>query len=312
MERIYIGIDVSKKSFDLYRLPDEHHQIFDNDKEGIKACLKTMKTRLQPLVALESTGGYERELALALHQAGIPTAVVNPRRIRDFAKACGQLAKTDKIDARMIATYAATLKPPARGVLDVHRQELKALVARRGQLVKMHTAELNRMEHSFDETVADSINAILCAIEAQQETVEKQIEKHIDNTPEFKRCKSILLSVPGIGETTACMLVSEVPELGRLNRREIASLIGVAPVNRDSGSFRGKRMTGGGRRHVRTSLFMPTLVAIQHNPSIRFFYQRLLDNGKEKMTAVIACMRKFLTILNTMVAHQEYWRQKYT
>ena len=187
---------------------------------------------------------------------------------------------------------------------------MKALVARRHQLVQMHTAETNRLEHARDKAIVQSIRTILQTLERQMDKVEQQIRDQIDHMPELKQKTQQLESVPGIGETTASLLVTELPELGRLNRRQIAALVGVAPINRDSGTYRGKRMTGGGRRHLRARLFMPTLVAVRHNPVIHTFYQRLLRQGKTKMVALIAAMRKLLTILNTMLKKNETWKPR--
>ena len=310
--KTYLGIDVAKRFFDLYDSTEEKHQRFDNNRQGIAACVQDLKNRQPTLIVMENTGGYEMDLAVALYDAELPVAVVNPKRIRDFARATGRLAKTDKIDARIIAQYAATLQPPAQGVWDAHARAIKALVARRHQLVGMRTAEKNRLEHVGDRAIARSIAAVIKTIERELTKVEQNLHDQITRTPELQQKTDQLKSVPGIGDTTAMMLVAEVPELGCLNRRQIAALIGVAPINRDSGTFRGKRMTGGGRRGVRARLYMPTLVAIQFNPVIREFYQRLVDTGKSKMTAVVAAMRKLLTILNTMLAKNQSWRPKTT
>ena len=306
----YIGIDVAKRFFDLYDTAAQKHAHFENTPAGIKTCMDQLAPRRPALIVLENTGGYETDLAVALQAAGLPVAVVNPRRIREFARATGQLAKTDRIDAQIIARYAAMLQPPPRGVWDAQTRAIKALVARRHQLVEMRTAEKNRREHAGDAAITKSIAAVIKAIERELEKVERQLHDLISRTPELQHKAETLKSVPGIADTTAMMLVAEVPELGQLNRRQIAALIGVAPINRDSGAYRGKRMTGGGRCDVRARLYMPTLVAIRFNPVIRKFYQRLVNGGKKKMTAVIAAMRKLLTILNVMIAKNEYWNPK--
>lgn len=306
----YIGIDVAKRFFDLYDTAAKKHDHFENTPAGIKTCVDQLARRRPALIVLENTGGYEMDLAVALQAIGLPVAVVNPRRIREFGRATGRLAKTDLIDAQIIARYAATLQPPPQGVWDDQTRAIKALVARRGQLVGMRTAEKNRMEHAGDAAIAKSISAVIRTIERELDKVERQLHDRITGIPELLQKAEQLKSVPGIGETTAMMLVAEVPELGQLNRRQIAALIGVAPINRDSGAFRGKRMTGSGRRHVRARLYMPTLVAIRFNPVIRGFYQRLVNAGKSKMIAVVAAMRKLLTILNVMIAKNEYWNPK--
>jgi transposase len=311
MYKSFIGIDVAKNHFDLYRMPDGLEQRFENNKKGIRACLKAISTNEHPLVVLEATGGYETTLACQLQDAGFDLAVVNPLRIRNFAKACGQLAKTDKLDARVIAYYAATLQPPPRQLMDKHVNQLKALVTRRQQLLYMHTAESNRREHALDKSVSRSINKMLKFIKLELDKVDKEIDQHIHNTPNFREKKNILVSAPSIGSKTSSSLLAKLPELGVLNRRKISALVGTAPINRDSGMFRGKRMTGGGRRSVRNDLYMPTLVAIRHNPVIKKFYQRLIKKGKAKMTAIIACMRKLLTILNSMIANMQPWDENY-
>lgn len=307
----YIGIDISKNFFDLYDVADGEQMHFGNSPGQIKLCIQWLKKRKLKLIVTESTGGYEIPLVTALQAHRLPVAVVNPRRIRDFAKAVGQLAKTDKIDARIIATYAATLQPPKQDTIDANARKLKALISRRHQLTNMRTAEQNRTEHALDKTIAKSIKTVIATIDREIERVEKQIKDHIDNQPHLKQKADQLKSIPGIGDTTSFMLVSELPELGTLSRRQIAALVGVAPINRDSGTFRGKRMTGGARKDVRAGLFMATLVAVQHNPVIHRYYQRLLENGKAKMTAIIAAMRKLLVIMNTMIKKNEYWNPKY-
>jgi len=308
----YVGIDIAKHSFDMAIDSEQNVQHFDNDAKGIQTCGKRLKQLKPDLIVMESTGGYEKALVDQLQTLHLPVAVVNARKIREFARASGQLAKTDKLDALIIARFAAMFQPPAQEALDPQTQQIKALVSRRHQLVQMHTAETNRIEHAHDKAVARSIRTILKTIEKQIENVDRQIRDHIDNNPELKRKTEQLESVPGIGETTASLLVTELPELGHLNRRQIAALVGVAPINRDSGTYRGKRMTGGGRRHLRARLFMPTLVAARHNPIIQQFYQRLVKKGKSKMTALIAAMRKLLTILNTMLKKNEAWNPKTT
>ncbi len=307
----YIGIDVAKHTFELCCLNQQEIQQFENNTKGIRQAAKVLSKLKPKLVVMEATGGYEAMLAAGLYLADLPVAVVNPARIRDFARANGQLAKTDKLDAIVIAMFAAKMQPPAQEQLDHSSRLLKALVARRQQLIDMRTAENNRQEHALDKVIAQSLNRMLRTIDREIQKVEQTIQEQLANMPELKAKAQIVNSVPGIGETTAAMLVAEVPELGRLNRRQIAMLIGVAPINRDSGTFRGKRMTGGGRRGVRTRLFMPTLVAVRHNPVIRRFYERLLGKGKTKMTAIIACMRKLITILNIMVARNQAWNPKF-
>lgn len=306
----FVGIDVAKAHVDLYDTVTEAHARFQNHAAGIARCTGYLVSLRPRMIVLESTGGYEIDLTTALEAAGLPVVVVNPRRVRDFGRAVGRLAKTDRIDAMLLAHYAATVQPPRRPIRDRHGRLLKALVARRHQLLQMRTAEYNRREHIRDQTIARSITAVINTLDRELHKVEQQLQALVDASPALSHKRLVLTSVPGIAETTATLLVTEVPELGQLNRRQIAALIGVAPLNRDSGTFRGKRMTGGGRRSVRARLFMPTVVACHHNPVIRAFYQRLLQHGKSKMTALVAAMRKILTILNTMLAKGETWNPK--
>jgi len=302
-----IGIDVAKQYFDLHSLKTGQDRRMENSNDGIRQCVALCNEIRPKLIAMEATGGYELALAATLQAEGFAVAVVNPRRIRDFAKAAGQIAKTDKLDARIIAQFAATMEPMPTERINENTQKLKALVARRSQLVGLHTAESNRLEHADGKEIRRSIAAVLKVIEAQLKTIDRQITEHIENTPKLRQRSEILDSVPGIGPTTAHMLVTELPELGRLNRRQIAALIGVAPMARDSGTFRGKRMTGGGRKKIRSRLFMPTLVAVRHNPILRAYYNKLLGRGKCKMVALVAVMRKLICILNTMVKNNQEW-----
>lgn len=283
-----------------------------NDETGFKECLEFCKKAKPEIVVMEATGGYERRLAAYLMAKKIPVAVVNPRKIRDFAKAVGQTAKTDKLDARVIAKYGATLKPMPNERIDATSRVIRDLVARRRQLVEMRKAEKKRMGHAYHDKIKGSINAVHRTLDKEIEKIDKQIDDHISSQPEIKQKTEYLRSIPGIGKTTAYMLISEVPELGRLNRRRIASLVGVAPMNRDSGTFRGKRMTGGGRKTVRARLFMPIVKAVtQNNPVLKAYYERLVEKrGKRKMVAIIAAMRKMLCIMNSMLKNEQYWQPK--
>lgn len=305
--RNYIGIDVAKQYFDLHSLKTGQDRRMDNSTEGISQCVALCHEIRPKLIVMEATGGYELTLAGTLQAEGFAVSVVNPRRIRDFAKAAGQFAKTDKLDARIMAQFAATLEPMPTEQINENTQKLKALVARRSQLVKLHTAESNRLEHAHVRDIQRSIAAVLKVIEAQLRTIDRQINEHIRNTPQLRQRSETIDSVPGIGPATAHMLVTELPELGRLNRRQIAALVGVAPIARDSGIFRGKRMTGGGRKEIRSRLFMPTLVAVRHNPVLKACYTRLLSQGKCKMVALVAVMRKLVCILNTMIKNNQMW-----
>ena len=303
----YIGIDIAKHTFDLCCMPQQKTRQFENNKKGIKKAAGMLAKVKPELIVMEATGGYEAMLAAELYSDGLPVAVVNPARIRALAMANGQLAKTDKLDARIIAHFAVTLEPMPTEQISKKTQKLKALVARRSQLVGLHTAESNRLEHADTKDIQRSITAVMRVIEAQLKTIDHQIDEHIRNTPQLQKRSEIIDSVPGIGQITAHMLVTELPELGRLNRRQIAALVGVAPIARDSGTFRGKRMTGGGRKEIRSRLFMPTLVAARHNPVLKAYYNRLLSHGKCKMVALVAVMRKLICILNAMTKNNQEW-----
>lgn len=305
-----IGIDISKATLDIYLLWSDTYLQCANSSQGIKKLVKLCKKESPGLIIMEATGGYELASASQLYVEGFPVAVMNPRQIRDFAKAVGQLAKTDKIDAKIIAQYGATLNPPTRDVLDDNQLKLKALVARRSQLLEMRKAESNRIEKAYDKDIKKSIQQIIDVLTIQLKHVDDDIDKQIKKMPELEQNKKILCSVPGISKITASMLLSELPELGKLNKKQIAALTGLAPMNRDSGTFKGKRMTGGGRKHIRNRLFMPVLVAVRCNSTIKEFYERLVAKGKKKMTAIVAAMRKLLVIMNTMIKNNELWNEK--
>ncbi len=309
MMEIYAGIDVAKKTFDLNFQGQKKVWEFTYNQKGIRKCIKQLTEKKVALVVMEATGGYERELFLALKSADLPVSIINPRRIRDFAKSKGITAKTDAIDARVIADYASLMQPPETGNIDDNTLKLKELVVRRKQLVNMRIMEKNHNEHVFDKTVQRSIKAILKTISKEIDKVEKEIDDTISSIPELKRKAKIIQSVTGIGKTTSAMLIAEMPELGHCNRRQIAALAGTAPMNRDSGKFKGKRMTGGGRKQVRTGLFMPVLTAVRYNEKFKIFYQKLLKNGKIKKVAQVAVMRKMLIILNSMVRKNQMWNE---
>ena len=303
----YTGIDVSKDFFDTHVISTQTDRHFEHTDQGIQQCVQWLLTVKPPLVVMEATGGYERRLASALMAEGLPVKVVNPRRIRDFARATGRLAKTDKLDARIIAHYAAMFQPPPQEAMNETSLKIKALMARRGQLMDMRVQEANRRQQTLDKDIARSINGHIKTIEKALASLEKKINDLINRSPDLKQKSDLVQTMPGIGKTTSMMLLSDLPELGHFDRRKIAALVGLAPVNRDSGKFRGKRMTGGGRSNVRKQLYMPTLVAIQHNPVIRTYYERLRNNGKSKMVAIVAAMRKILITLNAMVANNQPW-----
>jgi transposase len=300
----YIGIDISRDSLDMAIHESDKPQQFTNNPDGIrKVC--ALLTKLKPaLIVFEATGGYEMPLYISLNEAKLPAAPVNPRQVRDFAKATGKLAKTDTLDARVIAHFAAVLHPEPRPIPE--SQEIKEIVARRNQLVQMIVAEKNRL-HSAHESIKVRIQAHIQWLGEELDNTNKELEQSISNNPEWQKKDALLQSMPGVGPVLSTTLLADLPELGKLNRRQIAALTGVAPLNRDSGTLRGKRVIWGGRSTVRGALYMATLVATRFNPVIKQVYQRLLSAGKLKKVALTACMRKLLIILNAMVKHNTSW-----
>jgi len=307
MAEIIVGIDIAKKHLDVHLAPAGESFRLANDAPGHRTLVARLQGYQVRQVVLESTGGYEAAVVGELHQAGLPVAVVNPRQVRDFARATGRLAKTDRVDAEVLARFGQALQPSNQAVPDEITAQIKALVRRRRQLLQLHQAEANHLEHVTDREILRSIAGVRKVLEKELAWVDRQLHRIIQSSPLWQAKAQILTSTPGISDTTAASLLANLPELGSLNRRQVAALVGVAPINRDSGTLRGKRMTGGGRACVRRALFMPTLVAIRHNPRLRAFYQHLLANGKPKMTAVIACMRKLLISLNAMIRDQREW-----
>ena len=307
-----VGIDISKYHFDLHLLPEGKTAHYANDTEGIQQCGRFLAEVRPERIVLEATGGYELALTLALQTAALPVIVVNPRRVREYARSQGRLAKTDQIDARMIAEFAQSPRVQVRELPDSQGRQRMEWLARKRQLVVMHVAERNRREHATDPLVIRGIRRLLTILEKEIAKLDKQIAGAIAADPQLRRKAEICDSTPGIAAAAAAVLVAELPELGRVNRREIASLVGLAPLNRDSGQFRGQRTTGGGRVRVRNALYMPLLTVIRCNPVIRRFYQRLVANGKSKMTALIAAMRKLLTILNTLIKKDHLWDPQIT
>jgi transposase len=279
---------------------------FKNDAAGIQKLVSKLKLLSQSLVVLESTGGYETPLTFALSEQKIETCVMNPRQIRDFARAMGQLAKTDKIDAQMIALFASKIEPKANISFDRTQRDLNRQNARRQQLIGMITMEKNRLDKASPEQ-RDSIKRVLEVLENELELLNKAQENLIASDESYSQKMSLLRSVKGIGAVTATSLLAELPELGSIPSKAISSLAGLAPFNRDSGSLRGKRTIYGGRASVRKALFMATLVATKFNPTIKVFYQRLCLAGKAKKTALIACMRKLLVCLNAMIKNNQPW-----
>jgi len=306
---VFVGIDVCKDSLDGYALPDGLRWQSAQEPGAIDG-LVTELCRVQPaLVVLEATGGLEMPAAAALTAAGVPVAIVNPRQVRDFAKATGTLAKTDRIDAEILARFAQAIRPAVRPLPDAQTQELQALTARRRQMVEMITAETCRLSVSRSSAVQADIKAHLKWLRRQMRSIDEDMDQAVKASPIWRVKDDLLQSVPGVGRVLARTLLTELPELGRLNRKQIAALVGVAPLNRDSGTLRGQRKVWGGRAQVRAVLYMNALVATRHNPVIQRYYQRLLAHGKPKKVALTACMRKLLVILNVIVRTGSPWRQ---
>jgi transposase len=305
---VYVGIDVSKRSLHVADSHAERIVVMDNDSAGIRRLLSHLKELKPRQVCLEATGGYERPLVERLTAAGYPVSVVNPRQVRDFARAANQLAKTDEIDARIIARFAERMQPSPSPIRSQSQQKLQDLRTRRRQINDMLVQEKNRLGTMRDADVRRLIEKAVKLYRNQLEEVDREIQRRIEQDPQLAERARLIESVPGVGAVTAAMLVAELPELGSLNRGQIARLTGLAPINRDSGDFRGRRMTGGGRSHVRTALYMPALVAVRCNPSLKAFYRRLVDQGKQKLVALVAAMRKLLCILNVMIRDQQPWQ----
>ena len=302
----YIGVDVAASELVVGVLPTGEVWQVANDPGGISE-LKDRVVELSPaLIVLEASGGYEAEVAGELTDAGMPVVVINPRQTREFARSTGRLAKTDTIDALALARFGQAVKPEVRPLPKKSEKELRALVDRRRQIVGMITAERNRLPKAT-VYVRRQIERHIAWLQMQQDDLGRDLDQLIKSSPIWRARDDLLRSVPGIGPVASSVLLVGLPELGRLNRKEIASLAGVAPHNRDSGRFRGKRSVWGGRAHVRSALYMATLVACRYNPVIRAFYRRLCGAGKPKKVALVASMRKLLTILNVMVRDQSSW-----
>jgi transposase len=297
-----VGIDISKDRLDVHVLPEGEHFTLARDEAGLKALTKRLAKQALQVVAMEATGGLEGVVAAELHAAGLPVRVVNARQVRDLARGLGMLAKTDAIDAAMIARFAEVAKLTGAPVPDAQAQHLGALVARRRQLVGMATAERNRLQQSADKRIRRSIQRLLCSIEAELEGVDRDLDGAIKNSPLWCAVAELLDQQPGVGNITARILVAELPELGHVTGKKITSLVGLAPHARDSGTLRGKRTIWGGRASVRAAIYMATLSAVRCDAVLKDFYQRLIARGKPPKVALVACMRKLLVHLNALVA----------
>jgi len=305
-KEVFVGIDVAKEELEVAVFTRAETETWPNTEEGILRLVDHLKSLCPTLVVLEATGGLEMPCVGALAAEGLPVVVMNPRQIRDFAKATGRLAKTDRIDARVIARFAEAVRPEIRELKTEEMQELTALGLRRRQIIQMITSEKNRLATASKWTRED-IKEHISWLEKRLDDVNKELEKSIRNSPVWREKDDLLRSVPGVGPVLSATLLSQLPELGSLNRKQIAALVGVAPLNRDGGQFRGKRCIWGGRASVRCALYMATLVATRFNPTIAAFYHRLRIAGKEHKVALTACMRKLLTILNAMARDRAHW-----
>jgi transposase len=305
-----VGIDVSKETLDVAERPDDVRWSTANDAVGIGALVTRWTVSRPVRIIVEATGGYEMRLVTALVAAGLPVVVVNPRQSRAFAKATGQLAKTDKIDAMTLASFGEAMRPAVRPLPDAQTRALSALLARRRQLIDMRTAEGNRLE-TVDRPIDREIRTHLRWLNKRIDAMDRQLDQAIKASPMWRQKDTLLQSVPGVGPTLSRTLLADVPELGALNHKKIAALVGVAPFNRDSGSFHGRRCIWGGRASVRTVLYMAIISATQHNPVIRAYHQRLMAAGKPFKVAQVACMRKLLVILNAMVRQGTHWQIDY-
>jgi transposase len=304
---VFVGIDVAKADFVVGCRPTGVRWTASNDSGGIAATVARLVADAPTLVVLEATGGYETALVAALATAGLPLVVANPRQVRDFAKATGQLAKTDQLDASVLALFAERVRPSPRALPDEAAQALTALMLRRRQLLDMLLAERNRLEHA-QGPVRRGIVQHVRWLERRVTEVDRDLDDTIQRSPVWRAKENLLRSVPGVGPVVSRTLLASMPELGTLTRKQVAALAGVAPLARDSGTLRGKRLVWGGRAPVRAALFMSALVAARRNPVIQAFYQRLLRAGKPKKLALTACMRKLLTILNAIVRTNTAWR----
>lgn len=304
-----LGVDVSKAWLDVARAGAPEVTRWRNDPADIQALLETLQSDPPELVLMEATGGYEMALVRQAQAAGLPVAVANPRQIRSFARAKGRLAKTDALDARAIAEFAAVMPPPALPPANAQREALAELVARRRQLIDMLTAEKNRLQQA-PARIAELIQEHMQVLKSQLACVDTEIDLTIDTDPALAHRRAILTSVPGIGEITAAVILAELPELGTTGDKQIAALAGVAPINRDSGTLRGERHIAGGRSSVRCALYMAALAAVRYEPSLKTFYARKRGEGKPAKVALVAAMRKLVTLLNVLVTRDVFWERQ--
>jgi len=301
-----IGIDISKKKLDI-SFSDNKTTSYDNDLNGFKQLLKQIQDKGRTRIAMEATGGYERPLVRFLQEKCIAVSVVNAKRVRDYAKALGKLAKTDKIDSHVIRLFAEAINPNVTEQLSESQQSLDSLTLRRNQLVKQRAIEKQHLETVTNKETKRSINRTIKFLDKEIGVIEEKINKLIDLDDDLKEKVNRLTTIKGIGPVVAVTIVSDIPELGALSNKEISALVGVAPFCRDSGGMRGKRTIWGGRSQVRSVLYMATLSAVKHNPAIKVFYERLVNKGKPKKTALVACMRKLIIVANSMIRNNMEW-----
>lgn len=305
---MFVGIDVAKAWVDVAVVPTGERWRVGTDAAAVDALVQDLVARAPTVIVVEASGGYESALVSACGVAGLPIVVVNPRQVRDFAKALGRLAKTDALDAEVLAVFGERVRPPVRPLRDAETQALSALLQRRRQLLDMLSAERQRRAQATEARVVQSLDEHMAFLAARLKDVDAELQTALKASPLWQGNEQLLRSVPGIGPTTALTLLCELPELGQLSRQQIAALVGVAPLNCDSGTQRGRRTTWGGRATVRTALYMATITAVRCNPILRTFYQRLRAAGKRPKVARIATVRKLLTIINAMVKHQTAWQ----
>jgi transposase len=303
----FVGIDVAKARLDVAVRPSSDQWAVPNDETGISQLVTRLQELAPSLVVLEATGGLEIPLAAALASAGLPLAVVNPRQVRDFAKAVGQLAKTDALDAQLLARFADAIRPTPRPLPEAQAQALSALLARRRQVISMLVAEQQRLGTALP-TVRPRVEAHIAWLRQDLADLDAELQRTIRNSPIWRERERLLRTVPGVGPVLSMTLVADLPELGQLSRKQIAALVGLAPLNCESGIFRGRRIIWGGRGRVRAALYMSTLVAVKHNPVLRAFYERLLTAGKPKKVALTACMHKLVLILNALLRQGVGWQ----
>jgi transposase len=304
----FVGIDVSKDWLDVHVLEGFTHRC-ENTEVGLRDLVQRLVDLDVERIVLEATGGYERLAVAELAAAGLPIVMVNPRQVRDFAKALGKLAKTDRIDAEVLARFAQAVRPELRPQLSESQQKLRETLARRSQLIGMRTMESNRLKQAHTKRIRADVESVLAFLDKRLEAIDKDLDQLIKDSQAWQEKTDLLKSVPGIGDQTARTLLAELSELGTSSRQQIAALVGVAPMNRDSGTMRGRRTTIGGRAAVRRTLYMATLVATRYNSVIRTHYQKLLTAGKPKKVALVACMRKLLGILNAMLRKNQAWNK---